>query len=287
MRLDLHDAAGHARLRGQRRRQRLVGLELQHGAGGAGQQRGGAVQRDHLAGLEHRDAVAQRLGLFQVVRGQQHRVALAVQARDELPQGLAQLHVHAGGGLVQHDHRRAVHQRLRHQHAPLHAARELAHVGVGLVGQAQVGEQLVDPVVVAPDAEIAGLDAQRLAHREERVEHQLLRHDAELPAGLGVLRDDVVAVHAHLPARGMGQAGEDADQGGLACAVGAQQAEEFARFDLEADVFQRLQHPTCALVQLGNVLEADGGHEERNCRQPPANLLAGGCSAVPAPGAFC
>jgi len=63
-------------------------------------------------------------------------------------QRLAQLDVHTGGGLVEHDHRRLVHQRLRHQHATLHAARELAHVGIGLVGQAQAVEQLVDPGVV-------------------------------------------------------------------------------------------------------------------------------------------
>jgi hypothetical protein len=37
----------------------------------------GLVQRHHAALLEHRDAAAQRLGLFQVVRGQQHGVALA------------------------------------------------------------------------------------------------------------------------------------------------------------------------------------------------------------------
>ena len=56
-----------------------------------------------------------------------------------------------------------------------------------LVGQAQVGEQLVDPGVVVRDAEVAALDAQRLAHVEERVEDQLLRHDAELPARRGVV----------------------------------------------------------------------------------------------------
>jgi hypothetical protein len=106
-----------------------------------------------------------------------------VQAGDELPQSLAQLDVDAGGGLVQHDDLRLVHQRLRHQHAALHAARELAHVGIGLVGQAQADKQFVDPVVVVFDAEIAGLDAQRLAHGEEGVEHQLLRHHAELAAG--------------------------------------------------------------------------------------------------------
>ena len=57
---------------------------------------------------------------------------------DELPQPLAQLDVDAGGRLVEHDHRRPVHQRLRHQHAPLHAAGERAHVGVGLGREVEV-----------------------------------------------------------------------------------------------------------------------------------------------------
>ena len=109
-------------------------------------------------------------------------MALLVEAGDELPERLAQLDVDAGGGLVEHDHRRPVHQRLRDQDAPLHAAGELAHVGVALVGEAEVGEQLVDPGVVVVDAEVAALDAQRLAHAEERIEDQLLRHDAEAAA---------------------------------------------------------------------------------------------------------
>ena len=54
--------------------------------------------------------------------GQQHRVALAVQTRNELPQGLAQLHIHASSGFVQHDDRGFVDQGLGHQHATLHAA---------------------------------------------------------------------------------------------------------------------------------------------------------------------
>jgi hypothetical protein len=40
-------------------------------------------------------------------------------------------------------------------------------------------QDFVDPVVLIANAEISGLDAQGLAHREKRVEHQFLRHDAE------------------------------------------------------------------------------------------------------------
>ena len=87
-----------------------------------------------------------------------------------------------GGRLVQNDHRRLVHQRLRHQHAPLHAARQLPHVGMCLVRQIQALDDLVDPGVVVAQTEVARLDAQRLAHSEERIEHQFLRHDAERSA---------------------------------------------------------------------------------------------------------
>jgi hypothetical protein len=52
------------------------------------------------------------------------------------------------------------------------------------LSEVQVVEQLVDPGVVAAHAEVAALDAQRLAHAEERIEHQFLRHDAEVAARL-------------------------------------------------------------------------------------------------------
>ena len=108
--------------------------------------------------------MAQGLGLFQVVGGQQHRVPFLVEAGDEVPQGLTQFHVDPCGGLIQHDDGWAVHQGLGHQHAALHPARQLAHVGVGLVTQTQVGQQLVDPVVVASQAEVGALVAQRFTN---------------------------------------------------------------------------------------------------------------------------
>mmetsp|Transcript_29280 Transcript_29280/g.53020 ORF Transcript_29280/g.53020 Transcript_29280/m.53020 type:complete len:262 (-) Transcript_29280:10-795(-) len=256
MRGDLHDAPGQARPRGHLGRQGRVGLEAQHGVRGAGQQLRGAVQRDDAPGLQHADPLAQRLGFFEVMRGQQHRVALLVQAGDELPQGLAQLHVDAGGGLVQHDDGWAVHQGLGHQHAALHAARELAHIGIGLVGQAQVGEQLVDPVVVVLDPEVAALDTQRLAHAEEGVEHQFLRHHAQRLARGGVVVHHVVAHHAHAALGGTGQAGQHADQRRLAGAVGAEQAEELAAADVEADAIQCLDLPSP--VGFLDVLKRDG-----------------------------
>ena len=69
-------------------------------------------------------------------------------------------------------------------------------------------QDLVDPIVVAADAEVAGLYAQRLANREERVEHQFLRDDPEHAPRLPVFGDDVVPQHARAASVGMGEPGK-------------------------------------------------------------------------------
>jgi hypothetical protein len=91
------------------------------------------------------EPAAKRLRLLEVVRRQSTVWPFLVEAGDEVPERLPQLDVDAGGRLVEDDDRRPVHQRLGDEDAALHAARELAHVGVGLVGEAEVDEQLVDP----------------------------------------------------------------------------------------------------------------------------------------------
>ena len=84
--------------------------------------------------IDDGDAVAELLGLLEIMRGQQHGDAAGVELAHIAPELLAQLHIDAGGGLVQHQHRRVVHQRLGHQQPPAHAAREGAGIGIGLVG---------------------------------------------------------------------------------------------------------------------------------------------------------
>ena len=213
----------------------------------------GLVERDDAALLQHGHAPAQRLGLLEIMRGQHDGVAVAVEAPDEAPQRLAQFDIDAGGRLVEHDHRRLVHQRLRDQHAALHAAGQRAHVGVRLAGQVEVLHHLVDPRAVVAQAEVARLHGQRFAHREERVEHQLLRHHAQRAACGAVIAADVVAHDARRAAIRAHQSRENADQRGLAGAIGAEQPEKLTAFDAEADAGQRLQ----AAVTLGDVADFD------------------------------
>jgi hypothetical protein len=223
--------------------------------GKAAQQVGGGIQGHHPPGLEHGDTPAEGLRLLQVMGGEDDGVAVPVELADELPQPLAQLHVHPRGGLVQHDHRRAMDQRLGHQDAALHAAGEGPHVGVRLGGEVQAGQDFVDPVVVMSDAEVAGLDAQHLADSEEGVEHQFLGHHPELAAGRPVVRHHIVAHHRQIAAVAAQQARQGRDEGGLAGAVGAQQAEEFALGHLQIDAGEGLEAP----IGFDDGTNPDGG----------------------------
>ena len=102
---------------------------------------------DQLAMVDDRDAVAQLLGFLEIMGGQHHRHALPVEPADIVPQLLAKLDVDPGGRLVEHQDRRRMNHRLGHQQPPLHAARQGARIGVGLVGQMHRGEQRVgDPL---------------------------------------------------------------------------------------------------------------------------------------------
>jgi hypothetical protein len=63
-------------------------------------------------------------------------------------------------------------------------------------------------------------------------------------------------MHQNLPLAGTGQACQDADQGGLASAIGAQQTKELALFNFKADLIERTE---CGSARLfGRVGFRDG-----------------------------
>ena len=235
---ELHNAAGNAGLFRQRLRQLAVNLEAQHVGGSGFEQFRCLRQRHNLALFKHRNSATQRLGFFQIVRGEQHSTALLVEFGDELPQRLAQFDIDTGRRFVKHNDFGFVNQGLRHQNAALHPPRQLTHVGIGLVRQAKTGQQLVNPVIIAFNAEVAGLNAQGFANAEKRVKHQLLRHHTQCAAGGSVVGQNIVAVHCHVATAGPRQTRQNADKRGFTCAIGPEQAEEFALMDVKAHVVQ-------------------------------------------------
>ena len=86
----------------------------------------------------------------------------------------------------------------------------------------------------------------------------LLRHQADAGLGGFDLVVDVVAEHRDVAAGLVDQRGDDADGGGLAGAVGAEQGAELAFLHLEIDAFERLD---AVLVGLDEIVDAEGVHE--------------------------
>jgi hypothetical protein len=89
----------------------------------------------HPAVGDHADPVGQRLGLLEVVRGEQDRGATRGQIPDQLPELAPRLGVEAGRGLVQEEQFWPAHDAERHIEAALLAAGERVRAGAHLLGE--------------------------------------------------------------------------------------------------------------------------------------------------------
>ena len=96
--------------------------------------------------------------------------------------------------------------------------------------------------------------------RLEHVEIDFLRHHADAGFGHFQLSVDVVAEYLDHAAGFIDQGGCDANQGGLAGAVWAQQREEIALVDVE---IYRLERLDAVFVDLGELAENEGMHRSR------------------------
>ena len=128
------------------RDRRVVGVaepDLDHGrAELVLQVRRGALG-DHEPVVDDDDVVGEVVGLLEVLRGEQHGDPGGGEVLDHAPQLDPTLRVEAGGGLVEEQHRRSVHERGGEVEAPAHPARVRAHDPVGGVDEREVVEQLV------------------------------------------------------------------------------------------------------------------------------------------------
>jgi hypothetical protein len=213
------------------------------------------------------DAIAQLVGLVHVVRGQEHRqVALGLDTAEHLPHRGARDRVEAGGGLVEKEDARLVHQAARDLDAAAHAAGEVLDGLVGPRRQLDRGQELGDEPLapLAWHAVQLGVDEQVLLGGELEVAGHRLRDDADGAAhGVGLV-EHIGAGDARRAARRRQQGGEHADQRRLAGAVGAEHAEDFALADGEGDAVDGGE----VAEALGEVVDLDGrgGHVSR----PPA-----------------
>lgn len=87
----------------------------------------GRSQREQLPVIDDREPVAELIGFFHVVRGQQDRLTLSVQFAEDLPEREAALRIQPGGRLVEEQGGRPVHDRPGDHETLRHPTRERRH----------------------------------------------------------------------------------------------------------------------------------------------------------------
>lgn len=200
--------------------------------------------------MQDEHPVGDRVGLFQVVRGEQDRTALGGLLAHGRPERLAGGDVHAGGRLVEDDQVVGPGGRQREADALLLAARELVDLAVGYLRDPGAVHDLGDRVRLGVQV-AAELDQLAYGH----VLHQAaaLQHRADL-AGVDGLRGRH-AEEADRAGVGVAQAEQQVEGGGLAGAVGAEQGDRLTGVQPQRQV----GHGTDVAVALVHVLEAHHG----------------------------
>ncbi len=112
-----------------------------------GQDVGQAPGGGQPAAGDDSDSTAERLGVSQDVRAEEHGAALIAQVEDQMPHVPAAHRIEPGHRLVQEKHLRIVEQRLRDAHALDHAFRELPELQTTLGADARAVQQRRHPGV--------------------------------------------------------------------------------------------------------------------------------------------
>ena len=227
------------------------------------------IAGQHPPVIHQRNAVA-ALGLVhEVGRDEDRHLVSARQIDEQLPEGIARHRIDARGRFVQDQQFRRMHQRHRQRQALAHAERQFVGHGIGRAVQPETGQKFAYPRRDRRfrHAEQARMQHQVLLDAEFGVQRKRLRHVADTPP-----RGDVARVHFLPEQPGFAlarrqQAGEHLHGGGLAAAVGAEEAENLAAVDAEVDVVDRREiaeaHGQVARFD-GNIL-AIGKRRHHDC----------------------
>ena len=217
-----------------------------------------ALLHDAAIGQD-RHAIGERIGFFQVLRGQKHGDAqLAVEATHLVPDLGSAHRVKPGGGLVQEDHFRSVDQRRSQVEPPLHPAAVGGDAGID--GIADIG-QVDGPLdrgspVRGAKAVQPGLQVEDLAAGLLLVERCLLHGHADADAHLtGILRD-VVTGDPGLAGGRAQQRAQHPHRGALTSAIRPEEPEDLAFADQQIHTVDRTLGAEVAHESMG----LDGRH---------------------------
>ena len=202
--------------------------------------------------IDDRDPIAEALRLLHEVGRQEHRLAAIADAAHEIPDGPPRLRVETGRQLVEEHELGIVDQGERDEQTLLLPARQRHEPGVALRGQAQLIEEAV---AVHGRAIEGGPEVHRLPHLDALLELRFLQLDADPLLQRHGVAARVEPEDGNRAAVGRAQAFDALHGGGLAGAVGADQAEDLARLDVEGDVVDGHGTP----VGLADTGDVNGG----------------------------
>ena len=158
------------------------------------------------------------------------------------------------GGLVEQQYLGPLGQGPGHCHPLFFAAGQAGHRPLGQLLDAGGGERLVDQGQVGGGGRCEAVQVRvqphlhHLAHGVAEADHEVLGHQGQPPGQL-LFRPAVQgpAAKGHPAGMRLEQAAEQVEQGGLAAAVGAEDAVAAARHQLQADA---LQHHALAVAEV-------------------------------------
>jgi len=188
---------------------------------------------------------------------------VVVQRADDLPQADPALRVEPGRGLVEEEDGRVVEQRARHHQALGKAAGKGRDGRRGAFGEPKLDEQVVGRGSrgAGSHPEEAAVEVEVLPDGQRAVERVRLRNDADQLLGHGRVANDVDTAHER-SARGRDDARrEHAGRGGLAGAVGPQEAEDLTLVDRQVHPVDRGDAARVDLGQIDRLDHAAGSHE--------------------------
>ena len=198
-----------------------------------------------LAVVDEDDAVGHLAGEAHFVGDHQHGDAGVGQLLHQFQNLAHHFGVEGAGGLVEQDHVRVHGKGTGNGNALLLAAGKALGVGVGLVGQAHAGQQLIGLVgngLLILELEQGGGQLKVFLHGQVGEEVEVLEHHAHL------LAHSVDVGFIHLGALKFDAAGggdlqpvQAAQEGGLAAAGGADQADHVAAVDVDINALQHVQ----------------------------------------------
>ena len=193
-----------------------------------------------FAVIDNPDTRAEAGGFLHVVGGVDDGKALAVESLEVFEDGVAGLGIDADGGFVAEKELRAVEEGGDEVEAAGHAAGKVFHGLAAAVGELDGFKGGVDAgaEIGAAEAVEFAEDAEVLVGGEIGVERDVLRDEAEGEAGDGAGSGERGAVEGERAGVGRAESGDKGHRGGLARAVWAEEAEEFAAGEVEGEAVE-------------------------------------------------